>query len=276
MYKLWDCALWIESEGSLQNESQQFGPWIKAALFVSTRRNMVKVPGFFTSRKSNAVASTCKPARKPLVVVVRSGKPSPKVVRPDKESASIFPSANIAPEFQELNMENIVPQESVDATNLGSSNLTDFRERIMQAGVFEEVIEDIDKDIRKFDLAASNNAKNRACLGKENIPESPSIQDSIEGYSQARAQLNPSLSHAPLGVISNLQNRSTHAEGTWKRMTRTETGTNTIMTEAVGEKRLVGETECLPELPKKRKVSQAGTTKKKILAAAGLQPCQKQ
>ena len=99
MYKLWDCALWIESEGSLQNESQQFGPWIKAALFVSTRRNMVKVPGFFTSRKSNAVASTCKPARKPLVVVVRSGKPSPDVIRPNKESASIFPSANIAPDF---------------------------------------------------------------------------------------------------------------------------------------------------------------------------------
>ena len=39
-------------------------------------------------------------------------------------------------------MENIVPQESGDATNLGNSNLTDFRERIEQAGVFEEVIED--------------------------------------------------------------------------------------------------------------------------------------
>ena len=67
-----------------------------------------------------------------------------------------------------------------------------------------------------------------------------------------------------------------YAEGSWKRITRTETGTDTIMTEAVGEKRLVGETECLPELPKKRKVSQTGTTKKKILAAAGFQPCQKQ
>ena len=234
---------------------------------------MVKVPGFFTSRKSGASASHSKPARKPLVVVVRSGKPSPEVVRPDKESASISPSANVAPEFQELNMENIVPQESRDATNLGNSNLTDFRERVEQAGVFEEVIEDIDKDIRKFDLATSNNAENKACLGKENIPESPSIQDSNEGYSQARAQLNPSLPRAPLGVISDYQNRSMYVEGSWKRITRTETGTDTIMTEAVGEKRLAGETECLPELPKKRKVSQASTTKKKILAAAGFQPC---
>ena len=103
---------------------------------------MVKVPGFFTSRKSGASASNSKPARKPPVVVVHSGKPSPEVVWPNKESASISPSANTAPEFQELNMENIVPQESGDATNLGNSNLTDFRERIEQAGVFEEVIED--------------------------------------------------------------------------------------------------------------------------------------
>ena len=122
-------------------------------------------------------------------------------------------------------------------------------------------------------MATSNNAENKACLGKENIPESPSIQDSNEGYSQARAQLNPSLPRAPLGVISDYQNRSMYVEGSWKRITRTETGTDTIMTEAVGEKRLAGETECLPELPKKRKVSQASTTKKKILAAAGFQPC---
>ena len=138
------------------------------------------------------------------------------------------------------------------------------------------MIEDIDKNICKFDLAASNNAENRACLGKENIPESPSIQDSNEGYSQARAQLNPSLPRAPLGVILDNQNRSVHAEGLWKRIIRTEIRMDTIMTEAVGEKRLAGETECLPELPKKRKVSQVGTTKKKILVVAGFQPCQKQ
>ena len=67
-----------------------------------------------------------------------------------------------------------------------------------------------------------------------------------------------------------------HAEGLCKRIIRTEIGPDTIMTEAVGEKRLAGETECLPELPKKRNVSQVGTTKKKILAATRFQPCQRQ
>ena len=67
-----------------------------------------------------------------------------------------------------------------------------------------------------------------------------------------------------------------HDEGSWKRIIRTEIRMDTIMTEAVGEKRLAGETKCLPELLKRRKVSQASITKKKILAAAGFQPCQKQ
>ena len=149
----------------------------------------------------------------------------------------------------------------MNVTNLENSNLTDFGERIKLAGDFEEVIEDIDKEIRKFDLAASNTAENIACLGKENISESPSIQDSNEVYSQAHAQLNPSLPRAPLAVISDNQNKPVHAKGSWKRIVRTEIGTDTVMTEAVGEKRLAGETECLLELPKKRKVSQVGTTK---------------
>ena len=46
-----DCNLWIESEGSLSIESQQFGPWTKATPFMLTRRNMIKVPGFFASKK---------------------------------------------------------------------------------------------------------------------------------------------------------------------------------------------------------------------------------
>lgn len=44
-----DYDLWVESEGSLLLESQQFGPWLKATPFASTRRYMVKVPGFFAS-----------------------------------------------------------------------------------------------------------------------------------------------------------------------------------------------------------------------------------
>ena len=70
---------------------------------------MIKVPGFFASRKSGVSTSNSNPARKAPVVVVRSGKPSPEVIRPDKESVNTFPSADIAPDFQEINRENLAP-----------------------------------------------------------------------------------------------------------------------------------------------------------------------
>ena len=70
---------------------------------------MIKVPSFFVSRKSSASTSNSKPARKPPVVVFRSSKPSPEVIYPDKESDNTFPSADIAPDFQEINRENLAP-----------------------------------------------------------------------------------------------------------------------------------------------------------------------
>ena len=154
--------------------------------------------------------------------------------------------------------------------------LKDLGEINQLAGDFEEEIEVIDKEIRRFDLDISNVAVNRACPSKENIIEPPSAQVSNEMFPHAHAQLHHSLPRAPLAVISNNQNRPMHAEGSWKRIARAEIGTDIVMAEAVGEKRVAGAPDDLLDLPKKRKVSQAGKTKKQILAEAGIQPCQKQ
>ena len=142
-----DCPFWIESEGSLKTESQQFGSWIKAAPFVPARRNTVKVPGFFASRKTGASTTNSEPVQKHPVVVVRSGKPSSEIIHPDKESTRQSPSANLVPDFQEKNRENVPPQESRSVTNLERSNPPDFGERNKQVCEVEEVIEDIDKEI---------------------------------------------------------------------------------------------------------------------------------
>lgn len=81
-----DYDLWVESEGSLLLESQQFGPWLKATPFASTRRYMVKVPGFFASKKPGALTEKPRTTKNPLVVVVRAGKPVPKIIRLEDES----------------------------------------------------------------------------------------------------------------------------------------------------------------------------------------------
>ena len=65
-----DCHLWVESEGSLLAESKQFGPWLKAAPFVSNRKYVVKVPGFFARKKAEAAKEKLETVKnKPVVVV---------------------------------------------------------------------------------------------------------------------------------------------------------------------------------------------------------------
>uniref|UniRef100_A0A7N2M1R9 Zinc knuckle CX2CX4HX4C domain-containing protein n=1 Tax=Quercus lobata TaxID=97700 RepID=A0A7N2M1R9_QUELO len=104
-----DCELWIASEGSLLPESQQYGPWLKAAPFVASRKYVIKVPGIFTSKtrssegKHEVATEKHKGAKAVPVVVVRSGKQVPAIIRLEKES--ITPE-NIRPEMESFEVPN--------------------------------------------------------------------------------------------------------------------------------------------------------------------------
>uniref|UniRef100_A0A7N2MT91 DUF4283 domain-containing protein n=1 Tax=Quercus lobata TaxID=97700 RepID=A0A7N2MT91_QUELO len=150
-------------------KSQQYGPWLKAAPFVSSRKYVVKVPGIFTSKTRSGdgkhEAATEKPrgAKAAPVVVVQSGKQTPAIIRLEKESITpeiirlekesfgVPNEGNIEPVFQE-----VYKHESRQSTE----------ERIMedvieqQAGLavekeseksFEEVMGEIDKEISNSD-----------------------------------------------------------------------------------------------------------------------------
>ena len=97
-----DCDLWVESEGSLLPESQQFDPWLKAASFVPTRKYVVRVLGFFASKKSDVATEKPKTTKKTPAVVVRTGKPVSEVIRLEKESLEVHNEENIEPVFQEM------------------------------------------------------------------------------------------------------------------------------------------------------------------------------
>ena len=47
----WDCELWLDSEGTLEDTDKRYGPWIRAPPFVSSRRAMITVPGFYLKNK---------------------------------------------------------------------------------------------------------------------------------------------------------------------------------------------------------------------------------
>ena len=97
-----DCDLWVESEGSLLPESQQFDPWLKAASFVPTRKYVVRVLGFFASKKSDVATEKPKTTKKTPAVVVRTGKPVSEVIRLEKESLEVHNEENIEPVFREM------------------------------------------------------------------------------------------------------------------------------------------------------------------------------
>ena len=63
---------------------------------------------------------------------------------------------------------------------------------------------------------------------------------------------------------------------TWKRLNKTETGTDVVMEDIVGDKRRGDGKDEQSELLKKRKVSQVGRKNKLILVEASSQPCQNQ
>uniref|UniRef100_A0A7N2MYR1 Zinc knuckle CX2CX4HX4C domain-containing protein n=1 Tax=Quercus lobata TaxID=97700 RepID=A0A7N2MYR1_QUELO len=110
-----DCELWVDSEGSLLPESQQFGPWLKAAPFVPSRKYVVKVPGIFNAKKADAATAKSRIAKQTPVVVVRSGKLAPEIVRSENifttpesillenEGFDVHKAENKEPDLQEPN-----------------------------------------------------------------------------------------------------------------------------------------------------------------------------
>lgn len=62
-----DCEMWIESEGTLQPDQRQFGPSIRALDFVPLKKNVIKVPGFYTARKQAVSAMDCDGSVQPPV-----------------------------------------------------------------------------------------------------------------------------------------------------------------------------------------------------------------
>ena len=46
-----DCEAWIESEGSLKEEDNQFGPWLQAAPVSRAQKTVVTIPGFYKKTK---------------------------------------------------------------------------------------------------------------------------------------------------------------------------------------------------------------------------------
>ena len=163
----------------------------------------------------------------------------------------------------------------------------------MSVQSFEEVIGEIDKEIKKYDSKSvvspsfGDSTRKENYVGHPRINEAnvsytltyvghPRINEANVSYTSTYAAHLSLSARVPLAEIpSSLVNHG-YAEGTWKRITRVGVAFNAGMSEAVGGKRSIGSETNQTELPKKRRVSQGDATKNKILAEASNQPYQKQ
>ena len=135
-----DCERWIESEGSLRKEDQHFGPWMKAAPFIASRKNFLAVPGFFAKKKGEFSGQTQAenqnhPQQPPLD---ETWEIPPKQPSKTKERGACQASdspPDVTPP---------TPVFSADPVMVPSVQTN-------KAVVFDELIADIDRDIQCFD-----------------------------------------------------------------------------------------------------------------------------
>ncbi|KAL0000613.1 hypothetical protein SO802_014394 [Lithocarpus litseifolius] len=161
-----DCELWIESEGTLPTEAQQYGAWTRAPPFVQSKRNSVSVPGFYKTKSAGpTTTSTPKPSAKPQVVIRRGG-PVSEIVRLGQGSETPNQEGIKFPDFQEAN-----PMESspfhMDHNDLGEVNAinTDQNRGSLFVELFEEKLEEINHDLRKFDAATKFDSESNSPTG---------------------------------------------------------------------------------------------------------------
>lgn len=139
----------------------------------------------------------------------------------------------------------------------------------LSADLFEEKLEEINRDLRRFDAITELHSKSNSSMGKENNLESMTINEIFLKSTQLCAA--PSgLSRVPLFTISKTTNINTGNSSTWKRLARSTLGIDVIMAETVGSKRSARHTGSQSELQKKKKfVSQDGKGNNLILVEAG-------
>ena len=120
---------------------------------------------------------------------------------------------------------------------------------------FEEVIEEIDKEIKKYDLKSIVSPSFGNNTRKENYMGHPRINEANVPCTPTHAAHLSLSSKKPLVEIpSSLENHG-YAKGTWKRITRIGVATDAGMFKALGGKRSIGNETYQTELPKKRRVS---------------------
>ena len=215
-----DCEHWIESEGSLNKEEQHYGPWLKAAPFMASKKSFLSVPGFYASMKTDKAGwkhiethshnrdypnTTASETPSTLSPKNQEHSQSPEIVEQDKSSVSISPQ----------------DQPSTDTDCMGPPFLGSTQ-MPTQPLDFSQLIEEIDVDIHRFDNAApACHNPNNSNLGRSpllvNEHETP-IGPPTKGPLTKPCDSNPTQDTNTTSPTQNLTNPVSDKK--WVRMQR--------------------------------------------------------
>ena len=192
-----DCNKWIDSEGSLQSEDQQFGPWLRAPPFQAARKNVLNVPGFF-AQKNKANSAHFSPGT----------LSQPPTVFPEKVSVS-NPHPLSALNVKDPKKSN--PEISEVSQAISNSKLKPTR-LVPPNSDFEHLIQEIDQEITRYDqIGALHKDSNGPTSNLNPKPDSSTPPP--------KPTITP-----PLQDITNRNRASTppraHDETKWVRMQR--------------------------------------------------------
>ena len=141
---------------------------------------------------------------------------------------------------------------------------------------FEEVIGELDKEINKYDSKDSMSTSLGVSTEKENLGGQPTINEACMPCTSIHATNLSLAPRVPLAELPCSFVKHRYTEGVWKRLNRVRVTEDIGMSDAVGGGGNGDKETNQTESPKKKRVSQGGATKNKILAEAGNQPYQKQ
>ena len=166
----WNCDIWIKSEGNLSIENQQYGPWIKVAPFVPSKSKVVTVLAYYAMKKKANPPSNPIQGSKPPVVVFRSEKPSPKVIRPKKEGIFLNQFDPMDLNFQHTKKAHSnLNQIDLNGEGNVSLNVADLEEKIRARKNFKETLEILDKEIAMFKVVTTTTVETSNPLSLFNI-----------------------------------------------------------------------------------------------------------
>ena len=263
-----DCDTWIQSKGTLKKEDQQFGSWIRAMQSGSSKKNVVRVSGFYEGRPEN-ISTRRRREEQPRPRANPIQRPT-TVVYPDKETTDM--------EADFVENQNQTSHISVEADE---NPIPPFQECGNTGDYFAQKIKEIDKDLGIYEEPPSADlCQNVASplYDMQNIRAELANNERGE-LSPPRVHPNKTDQAAPLRDISNYSHATTTSEiypqVKWKRLLRANACSARNTEEQSGKKRLMIVSEDLNELPRKKfQVSYEDKENYPLLAEAAGQPRQ--